>query len=173
MTAGQAPARAIRVDRSIAAPSAHLWSVISSPGYLERCHPFCAANPVARWPGTGSHDIIYYYSGRVVHRRLLTWDDGIGYDLRVTTPDGIPQAQVRWQIDELGEGQSRLMVTLQPLFSDHLPVAIRSLAYVMAGRPMRKYLAAVVAGVAYHAETGEQVARNQFGPPRWFSPRAS
>lgn len=38
--------RAVVMNRSIAASTTEVWEVISAPGYLATCHPFCAANPV-------------------------------------------------------------------------------------------------------------------------------
>ncbi len=32
-------------------PAETVWRVISTPGNLELCHPFCASNPVHTWPG--------------------------------------------------------------------------------------------------------------------------
>jgi phosphohistidine swiveling domain-containing protein len=41
----------VAVVRPIAAPGDKVWEVISMPGNLEHCHPFCAENPVQVWPG--------------------------------------------------------------------------------------------------------------------------
>ncbi len=70
-----------------------VWAVISAPGYLEECHPFCAAHPVETWPGTGSRDRVVYHNGRVIERRFTTWLEGIGYDLEVSDGGG-PAASV-------------------------------------------------------------------------------
>jgi hypothetical protein len=147
-----------------------LWAVISAPRYLELCHPFCEANQVLRWPGADAEDVIHYYGGRVVQRHFTGWFEGSGYDVRVTTPEGIAQANVWWRIEGASDTASQLTVTLQPLFLDHLPHPIRWMQYPIVRLPMLTYLKAVVAGVVHHTETGERVQRNQFGAHRWFSP---
>ena len=148
----------------VEAPSDQVWDVISSPGYLESCHPFCESNPVEHWPGGGSKDVIQYYGGRVVHRTFTEWTDGIGYDLVVSTPEGAEQALVRWRI-EAGNEHSHLSIELEPRF---LNGAARLLGPVVK-IAMRRYLNSVVQGVAHFVETGEPVARNQFGAHPWFS----
>ena len=75
-----------------------------------------------------------------------------------------------WRIDPEGESASRLTVTLQPHFLDHLPRAFRWLPYLVVRSRMRRYLESAVAGVVHYAETGHRVARNQFGHHPWFSP---
>jgi hypothetical protein len=76
-----------------------MWQVISAPGYLEPCHPFCKRNPVQRWAANGAADTIHYWSGRVVHRRFTAWLEGAGYDLVVDDNAGVEQARVRWRIE--------------------------------------------------------------------------
>ena len=44
----------VTVSRKIEASPQNIWSVISSPGNVESCHPFCEKNPVHKWPGVGS-----------------------------------------------------------------------------------------------------------------------
>ena len=60
----------VSATRHIKAPVEKIWAVISSPGNLAHCHPFCENNPVEKWPGKGSLDSVYYYSGWVYHRQL-------------------------------------------------------------------------------------------------------
>ncbi len=160
----------IRTTRVVAAAPGRLWEVISAPGHLEVCHPFCAANPVVDWPGAASRDVIEYYGGRVVNRGFTAWEDGAGYDLVVATPDGDEQARVWWRVEPAGEASSRLAITLVQRFAHRRSPLLRLLAYGASNRQMQKYLRSVVDGVAFHAATGEGVHRNQFGAHRWFSP---
>lgn len=144
--------------------------MVSTPGYLELCHPFCASNDVQRWPGADAVDTIVYYGGRVVERHFTAWEEDTGYDLLVTTTGGADQARVGWRIDPGDETACRLTVTLEPLFFDHVPGAVRWIPYLAVRSRMKRYLEAAVAGVVYYTETGERVARNQFGHHPWFSP---
>jgi hypothetical protein len=161
----------ITVHQAIAALPDEVWAVISAPGYLEECHPFCAANPVRVWPGTGSHDTIEYHNGRVVDRMFTMWLEGAGYDLEVTDVNG-PLATVSWRIGAAGQGAT-LTIGLTPRFLRGVPAAVRWAPNLMFVRPMmRWYLRSVVRGVEWRVTTGRPVGRNQFGSHPWFSPRA-
>jgi hypothetical protein len=165
------PAMSVISTRAIQAGAARVWQMISTPGYLELCHPFCKRNPVQRWAANGAADTIHYYSGRVVHRRFTAWLEGAGYDLVVVDNAGVEQAHVQWRIEIESNAACQLTVSLHVLFLDHLPDAVRWMPYRLVVRPqMKRYLEAVVAGVAHYAETGKPVVRNQFGSHRWFSP---
>jgi len=164
----------ITVTREVRVGADRMWQAISTPGYLERCHPFCERNPVKRWPGDDAEDTIHYYGGRVVQRRFTEWFEGAGYDLVVADTAGVEQASVRWRIKPGNDAGCRLSISLRFLALDHLPALIRWTSYRFMARPrMKRYLEAVVAGVAYYAEAGEPVARNQFGSHPWFSPAVS
>ena len=95
----------VSVSRSINTSPQNIWLVISSPGNLEDCHPFCDKNPVAKWPGVGSLDTIHYYSGWVLHREFINWIDGVGYDLTIGRKGG-RKSYVSWRITEEQENIS-------------------------------------------------------------------
>jgi len=170
MTKRRTPRGAITVTRSVGVDTDRLWSVISAPGYLEDCHPFCEANPVESWPGEGAADTIRYYGGHVVRRSFTGWQEGVGYDIDVTDDSGRLQARVRWRIEPDGRSASRLTLTLLPMFFSQLPLVLRWAPAAFIRYRMRGYLEAVVAGIAFFAEAGERVTRNQFGAHSWFSP---
>ena len=73
----------VTATMEIAASPSEIWDIISTPANLEICHPFCRANPVQVWPGVGSRDIIHYYSGWVMKRAFISWQEGKGYDLLI------------------------------------------------------------------------------------------
>jgi hypothetical protein len=155
--------------QTIAAAPAAVWAVIASPGNLEQCHPFCAANPVHTWPGPQSHDTIEYYNGRVVERRFRAWHDGEGYDLDALDTSG-PSSAVSWRIRD-HEAGAELTITLRPHILDRGPAAVRWAAQRAVVAPlMGRYLRSVLRGVEWRVVTGGPVTRNQFGPHRWFSP---
>ena len=154
----------------MAASPTEIWALISAPGNLEECHPFCAANPVDSWPGAGSHDTIEYYNGRSVERRFTEWYEGVGYDLEVYGAAD-PLASVSWRITETGAGTA-LTIGLTPRLFGGVPAIVRWMAYLVAVRPMlRRYLRAVLRGVEWRLTTGRPTQRNQFGAHAWFSPR--
>lgn len=160
----------ITVRQPIAAAADDVWAVISAPGNLEDCHPFCAANSVHAWPGADSGDMIVYYSGRVIERRFTAWLEGEGYDLEALDANG-PVALVSWRLTAAGAG-TVLTISLTPRLLGGVTALVRWLPYQAVVRPMmRRYLGAVVQGIAWRVVTGEPVHRNQFGAHAWFSPR--
>lgn len=160
----------ITVRQLIAAAPAEAWAVISAPGNLEECHPFCAANPVDAWPGPDSHDTVEYYNGRVIHRRFTAWREGVGYDLEASDANG-PAASVAWRITTARAGAA-LTLSLTPRMLGRVPAVVRWVPYLAVVRPkMRRYLRAVLRGIEWRVTTGEPVRRNQFGAHPWFSPR--
>lgn len=160
----------VGVTGSIDAPASDVWSVISMPGNLERCHPFCKTNPVSVWPGPDSRDQVHYYNGVVYERRFLDWFDGVGYDLEIGAP-GQRTSVVRWRLEAGDLNASTLNITVYPWLLQDTPVAIRWLPHIAYLRPMlQRYLTAVVRGFDWYVTTGTPVSRNQFGPHPWYSP---
>ena len=80
----------------IPAPSVKVWEAISDPSSLEACHPFVEENPVNKWPGDGSKDIIRYYSGLTYYREIYVWEEGVGYDLMIGK-EGELNSRVLWR----------------------------------------------------------------------------
>jgi len=157
----------------VAQPQSHLWEVISTPGYLERCHPFCARNTVATWPGADARDLIVYRSGLELHRHITEWREGHGYALDIG-PKGRSNYQVRWQLGTVDEARSAITISLTPYLPSSQTEEDFHAAYM---RKMRRanttYLESVVAGIRHVAETGEPVRPDQFGAhPVYSAPEA-
>jgi hypothetical protein len=156
---------------TIAAPVDRLWDAISTPGNLERCHPFCAKNPVEVWPGETSRDEIHYLSGWIFERRFCRWIDGVGYDLEIGRRGG-RTSFVSWRIHPDSSATSVLCITVYPHVLQNWPVAIRWLPHRLRLQPLLgRYLSSVVMGFEWYVTRGEVVARNQFGSHPWFSDR--
>ena len=141
-----------------------VWRVIADPESLANYHPFCERNEVERWPGVGSRDTIYYYSGAVFERQFTGWDEGLGYDLLGTTDDGT-RYRVSWLIEPVGPVGSSLTITIRPIIE---PGSEDRSAQI--SRLLTRYLEQVAEGLAYYIDTGQPVSRNQFGSHRLFSP---
>ena len=160
----------VSANRHIQAPAEKIWAVISSPGNLAHCHPFCENNPVEKWPGKGSLDSVYYFSGWVYHRRFTEWIDGVGYDLQIGRKKG-RQSKVSWRIHNRSDSAGDLTITVYPQGLQHLSVIIRWLPHFAYLRPkLKSYLISVVKGFDWYITTGQPVKRNQFGSHKWFSP---
>ncbi len=156
-------------SRVIAASAEEVWRVISTPGYLEPCHPYCAANPVGEWVGEGARDEVHYLNGWVFERRFCRWIEGVGYDLEIGRPAG-RSSFVSWRISPTGAQECGLRIAVYPWMLQNLPVVLRWFPYHFRVRPMmEKYLSSVTRGVEWYVTRGEPVPRNQFGEHPWFS----
>ncbi len=67
----------------IDATVARVWEVISQPGNLNLCHPFCKENIVKNWSGKDSADRIIYYNGMELERNFIEWEIEKGYKLMI------------------------------------------------------------------------------------------
>jgi hypothetical protein len=161
----------VTVKRDIAAPATKVWQVISAPGNLEACHPYCRSNPVHQWPGPDSRDEVHYFSGWIYHRQFNSWIDGSGYDLEIGRSGGA-KSSVSWRIEPVDETSCTLTISVCSSALQRYPLVIRWLPYLLRVRPMlRKYLRSVVMGVEWNATRGESVTEDQFGRHPWFSAR--
>ncbi len=159
----------VAAEQTIAAPAKEVWHVISKPGNLELCHPFCARNPVQVWSGADSRDEVHYLSGRVYERRFGQWLEGTGYDLEIRSRDDA-LASVSWRITPIDDQSCTLRITVYPYAFQKFPVVVRWFMYVLRLRPMLgAYLESVVKGFEWYVTRGEPVPRNQFGKHVWFS----
>ena len=139
------------------------------PGNLEKCHPFCAKNPVTVWPGEKSRDEVHYLSGWVYERRFCQWIEGVGYDLEIGE-HGRRSSFVSWRIAMTGSSDCILRIAVYPHVFQRIPAGLRWLPHVLYLGPMiRKYLSSVVRGFEWYVIRGEAVPRNQFGSHAWFS----
>lgn len=149
-----------------------LWKIISAPGNLNFCHPFCKNNVVFKWCNTGSLDSIEYYNGLVLNRLFTKWNKGKGYELLIRNGT-YATAKVLWCITDLKDGASDLSITIY-VYSDvaliRYPKPLRLIIkYLYFSRNMTKYVRAVVKGFKYYAEVGLPVKKNQFGYNGMFS----
>ena len=161
--------RPLQATVGIDVPADEVWAVIAEPGNLARCHPFCAATEVERWPGTGSRDSITYYSGIRYRRNFVSWQEGVGYDIELGDPPN-QTARVRWSIEPTSRRTCRLSIEVVPLLKPDLSEE-KKRAYQerLFGEVLQHYLECVVAGVKFFATTGKAVIKNQFGRNSLYS----
>ena len=162
---------AVSAEQVIAAPASIVWEIISKPGNLEACHPFCERNPVQVWPGPGSRDEVHYLSGWVYERQFTNWIEGVGYDLDIGRPGG-GQSAVSWRISPIDDSTCALRITVRPHAAQKFPPVIRWVPFLLWLRPrLRSYLDSVVRGFEWYVARNEPVPRNAFGEHPWFSGR--
>jgi len=159
----------VAVQRNIAAPAGDVWDVISTPGNLGACHPFCLKNPVLAWPGPDARDELYYLNGWVFERQFFRWIEGVGYDLEIGRRGG-GKTVVSWRIEPRSDGACTLGITTYPHMLQNMPPLIRWLPHLLRVRPLlRAYLEHVVKGFEWYVVHREPVQHNQFGTHPWFS----
>ena len=159
----------ISVKKSFDVSNEALWKLVSAPGNLNDCHPFCESNEAIQWDEDGHVDRLVYLNGRTYIRQFLTWDEGKGYTLRIGEENGL-QSFVQWEISAISENESQLTITVHPYLLAGYPKVVSFLPYQLWIKPrMRRYLRSVVSGFEYVARTGQAVPRNHFGRHPWFS----
>jgi hypothetical protein len=159
----------VSVSRKIGVSTERIWDLITRPGNLEDFHPYCKKNPVQEWPGAGSKDEVHYYSGWVLLREFVNWEDGIGYDLLIGREGG-RKSYVTWRLTEDQEGTGSLRITIFPHNLQHIPIGIRWIPHITMIQPgLNSYLDAVLKGLEWFIISGETVRKDQFGTHKWFS----
>lgn len=159
------------VSRSIKinVPTKKVWEIISKPGILELCHPFCKSNPVENWEGNKSVDYVIYYNGLRYQRIFTDWIDGVGYDLLIGRRNG-KKSKVIWRISNTNSSSSELKITIFPYDISKYSKILRPFIYLFYISPMLgKYLSSVLKGFKYYIIEGKPVQKNQFGTHKWFS----
>ena len=147
----------------------NLWKLISSPGYLNDCHPYCLNNEVLQWDEEGHKDCLIYLNGLTYIRNFQSWNEGSGYTLNIGEEGG-KQSFVIWSIEEISENKSKLSITVYPYLLANLPRIISFLPYTFWIRPrLENYLKSVLTGFEYVSINNEPVPRNYFGRHPWFS----
>ncbi|NOR15931.1 MAG: hypothetical protein GQ544_09510 [Candidatus Aminicenantes bacterium] len=155
----------IRID----APSEKVWEIISSPGNLENCHPFCESNPVEKWPGKESVDYVNYCNGLKFVRNFTDWYDGVGYELTIGKEKG-RKSRVIWRIDAIDDAASYLSITIYPHDINRYPSFAKTIVHYLYIKPtLHKYLTSVLNGFKWYITTKKPVQKNQFGTHKWFS----
>ncbi|MGB5895076.1 MAG: hypothetical protein WBG58_12945 [Ignavibacteriaceae bacterium] len=153
----------------INAPPNKVWDVISKPGILELCHPFCKSNPVENWAGKKSIDFVVYNNGLRYQRIFTDWIDGTGYDLLIGRRNG-KKSKVIWRIKENNSSSSELKITVFPYYISKYPrIVMPVINLLVIGPQLRKYLSSVLKGFNYYIMEGKPVQKNQFGTHKWFS----
>jgi hypothetical protein len=161
--------RPVTAKRKIAAPTHKVWDVISMPGNLELCHPFCKRNPVQAWPGPNSRDEVHYLSGWMYERQFLDWIEGVGYDLEIGRPGGA-KSYTSWRIEAVTDESCTLQITVYPQLVQGFPAALQWIPHWLRIRPMLKaYLNSVILGFEWFITRDEAVPRDHFGKHPWFS----
>ena len=160
----------ISAEKVIAVSAERIWDIIALPGGLTLFHPYMKKHTAESWNGVGSKDHVTYYSGLEYDREVVKWIEGTGFDLKVAE-NGKREITVIFRITPIDDQRCKLRVTIQADFIKSFPSPIRWALLKFKMRPIFiPYLYQVQKGLAYYAETGQKVKRNQFGPHPIMSP---
>jgi len=160
----------VRVARTIQAPAADVWKVISNPGQLPKYHPYCRENNVYQWPGVGSRDGVTFHSGLYAERDFMCWREGAGYDLQIGPPPR-KVAWSSWNIRPLGEAQSEMSIMDTPILESHLLETTKKIfVQTYFGKNIEVYLDGLLRGVEQFVMTGQAVKPRQFGTDPVYAP---
>ena len=87
----------VTVTRKINSTKEILWKFISSPGYLNKSHPFCKENNVISWNKNSHIDELIYLNNLKYIREFILWKEGTGYTLLIGESNK-EKSKVKWQI---------------------------------------------------------------------------
>ena len=156
--------------RIIHAPAAAIWKEISTPGQLNKYHPYCRENKVYKWPGVGSRDGVLYYGGLYFERDFICWSEGVGYDLLIGPPPR-KSAWISWNLRPLGEAQTEMSLTVTPILESHLLETTKKIfVQTYFGTSTEVYLDSFLRGVEHFMTTGQAVEARQFGAHPVYAP---
>tara|TARA_B100001564_G_scaffold77115_1_gene61687 strand:- start:2917 stop:3420 length:504 start_codon:yes stop_codon:yes gene_type:complete len=158
----------VRVKKEINSSVDVLWDLITRPGHLNMIHPFCKSNYTINWPGKESIDVLVYLNNLTYHRKFISWNYNVGYDLLIGKENG-EQSYVKWEITS-DEKSTFLSIELYPYFFKGIPKIFSAIPFSLFIRPkLIKYLDSVISGINWHLENNKKVPPNFFGSHKWFS----
>ena len=157
--------KSMDLDRGIE----QVWELISSPGHLLKCHPFCKTNEALIWGDHGHKDELVYLNGLTYIRDFLRWSPNEGFDLLIGEEGG-PQSFVDWKLIPISENSCKLTITVFPYLYVGRNRIFSLLLHGLYVRPrLERYLRSVLSGIDYVLRYREEVPRNHFGRHPWFS----
>ena len=160
--------QSLSVTKRIEVNRNKLWEFISSPGYLNYCHPFCKKNKIIKWEKDNHSDMLEYLNGLVYIRNFIKWDENKGYTLLIGEKNK-EQSKVIWEIIEDGNS-NYLKITVFPYFLKNYPRVISYFPYKFFVAPkLRSYLKSVLNGINFYLINEVPVKRNKYGKHLWFS----
>ena len=160
--------QSISVRKKIHATEVKLWDFISSPGYLNFCHPFCKESKAMSWNNNNHTDELIYLNNLKYIREFISWNEKEGYTLLIGEKNK-KKSKVEWKISSINK-ETYLTITVYPYFLSNYPKIISALPYKLYIRPkLENYLSSVIEGINWYLKKGEKVPRNAFGKHSWFS----
>lgn len=156
----------VKLSQSVlidAAP-ADVWGVLERFGSIQDFNPLVKRSYVTserqRGVGTCRHcDLVPMGS---VEERVLTWQDGEGYELEIYDSRGLPpmkrQLAALW-VSPDGDDGDRARVEMTVAYEPALGWLGRLLNAIALRRQFHKAIGLILAGLKHHVETGEVVDR--------------
>ncbi len=161
----------IKGELTIEGAKEKLWQIITSPGHLEKFHPFVKEHiKTEKWHGIGAKDSGSFYSGKKINRVVTEWKEGSSYIIKMKNDDG-SNTTVRFGLTELSSMKTAFFITIQTDAYRKIPRPFWPIfARFFLVPSFKKYLYSILNGLAYYSTTGNKIKKNQFGRHRKFSP---
>ena len=160
--------QSVTVSREIEASHEELWDFISTPEYLNYCHPFCKKNTIIKWEKDSHSDILVYLNGLTYIRKFVKWNEKDGYSLLIGE-ENKEQSKVVWKINSQ-ENKTYLKISVYPYFLRDYPKFISFVPYKFFIKPkLTSYLNSVLDGINFYIVNKIPVQRNMTGRHTWFS----
>ena len=160
--------QSVTVSREIEASHDELWDFISTPEYLNYCHPFCKKNTIIKWEKDKHSDILVYLNGLTYIRKFVEWNEKDGYSLLIGE-ENKEQSKVVWKINSQ-ENKTYLKISVYPYFLRDYPKFISFIPYKFFIKPkLTSYLKSVLDGINFYMVNKIPVQRNMTGRHTWFS----
>ena len=160
--------QSVTVSREIEASHDELWDFISTPEYLNYCHPFCKKNTIIKWEKDNHSDILVYLNGLTYIRKFVECNEKDGYSLLIGE-ENKEQSKVVWKINSQ-ENKTYLKISVYPYFLRDYPKFISFIPYKFFIKPkLTSYLKSVLDGINFYMVNKIPVQRNMTGRHTWFS----
>jgi ornithine lipid ester-linked acyl 2-hydroxylase len=156
----------IKIDAS----QEKLWSIITEPGHLEKIHPFCESHMKARWDGVGCVDEAKFYSGTLVNREVVAWNEGASFQIKMINNEG-HDTRVTFEIENVDE-ETYFKITIKTdAYRKGINLTWLFWVYLLLIPSYKKYFNSICKGLKFYSEKGQGVSRNQFGYHKIYSPK--
>ena len=155
----------IKIEKSLD----EVWNLISSPGHLNKFHPFCKENNVLESKnGNIIKDQLIYLNGLTYYRSFKQWIPGVGYNIKIGSKNA-KESDVKWQILDMGNSTC-VKITVKPYASSKIPKLLYPFFHYAVVRPkLKSYLSSVLQGLEYYLTHKKSVPRKEFGSHSWFT----
>jgi carbon monoxide dehydrogenase subunit G len=155
----------VETTKTVNVPATRAWEVIADFAHVDRCHPLVDHVDMRskEESGVGAIRVCHFYDKTSLTEKVTDWQEGKGYTIQLSEFSmPLKEAAATLSVKDTGAGTSEVSFLMEftPKFGP--------LGWVMGKlmmRPMmRKMFDLVLAGMAHHAVTGEEIGEGWKAP---------